>query len=61
MYSSPYLTEEERELIQRNYYTVAILPTEYQKDPSKAKEQLKRAKAILKKRKKELKKTTDST
>ena len=47
--------------MQRKYLTVAILPTEYHKDPSKAKEQLKRAKAILKKRKKELKKTTDST
>jgi len=61
VYVSPYLTEEERETMQRKYLTVAILPTEYHKDPSKAKEQLKRAKAILKKRKKELKKTTDST
>lgn len=56
IYTSTYLTEEERETMQRKYHTVAILPTEYHKDPSKAKEQLKRAKAILKKRKKELKK-----
>jgi hypothetical protein len=41
--------------MQRKYHTVAILPTEYQKDPSKAKKQLKRAKLILKKRKKEMK------
>lgn len=57
VYVSPYLTEEERETMQRKYHTVAILPTEYHKDPSKAKEQLKRTKAILKKRKKELKKS----
>ena len=55
VYSSPYLTEEERELIQRNYYTVAILPSEYHNDPPKAKEQLKRTRSILKKRKKEMK------
>jgi len=55
IYTSPYLTEEERENMQRKYHTVAILPTEYQKDPSKAKEQLKRAKLVLKKRKKEMK------
>ena len=47
--------------MRRNYYTVAILPTEYHTDLSKAKQQLKYTKAILKKRKKELKKTTDST
>lgn len=55
VYSSPYLTEEEREIIQRNYYTVAILPTEYHKDPSIAKKQLKRARATLKRRKREMK------
>ena len=56
VYSSPYLTEEEREIIQRNYYTVSILPAEYHNDPSKAKEQLGSTKAILKKRKRAMKK-----
>ena len=55
VYTSPYLTKEEREIMQRNYYTVAILPSEYHNDPQKAKEQLKRTRSILKKRKKEMK------
>ena len=55
VYTSPYLTEEEREIMQRNYHTVAILPTEYHNDPSKSKEQLRGTKAILKKRKREMK------
>ena len=56
VYSSPYLTEEERETIQRNYYTVSILPAEYHNDPSKAKEELGSTKAILKKRERAMKK-----
>lgn len=55
VYTSPYLTEEEREIMQRNYHTVAILPTEYHNDPPKSKEQLRGTKAILKKRKREMK------
>lgn len=34
VYSSPYLTEEEREKISRNVHTIAILPNEFEKDPN---------------------------
>ena len=53
VYSSPYLTEEEREKISRNVHTIAILPNEFDKDPKRVKEQIKKSKAILKERKKE--------
>ena len=53
VYSSPYLTEEEREKISRNVHTIAILPDEFEKDPKRVKEQIKKSKAILKERKKE--------
>ena len=55
VYSSPYLTEEEREKISRNVHTIAILPNEFDKDPKRVKEQIKKSKAILKERKKEAK------
>jgi hypothetical protein len=54
-YSSPYLSEKESKTMQRKYHTVAILPSEYHDNPLKAKEQLKRTKAILKKREREMK------
>ena len=53
VYSSPYLTDKEREKISRNVHTIAILPNEFDKDPKRVKEQIKNSKAILKERKKE--------
>jgi hypothetical protein len=53
VYSSPYLTDKEREKISRDVRTIAILPNEFDKDPKRVKEQIKNSKAILKERKKE--------
>ena len=53
-YSSPYLSEKGSKTMQRKYHTVAILPTDNHDNPLKVKEQLKRAKASLKKRKREM-------
>ena len=55
VYSSPYLTEEEWEKISQNVHIIAILPNEFDKDPKRVKEQLKKNKSILKERKKEAK------
>lgn len=52
VYSSPYLTHDERQAIQKNSHTIAILPDEFDTNPKQVKEQLKQAKAVLKKRKK---------
>ena len=54
VYSSPYLTEEEREKISRDIHTIAILPNEFDKAPKRVKEQIKKNKAILKERKKDV-------
>ena len=56
MYSSPFLTKEERQAIQRASHTIAILPDEYDKSPKRVKEIIKKNKVILKERKKEAKK-----
>ena len=56
VYSSPYLTDEEWDNISRDIHTIAILPDEFEKDPKRVKEQIKKSKAILKERKKEAKK-----
>ena len=56
VYSSPYLSKEERETLSRNCRTIAILPTEFDKNPKRVKEQLKHNIAILKKRKEEARK-----
>ena len=53
VYSSPYLTKKEKEKISRDVHTIAILPNEFNKDPKRVKEQIKKSKAILKERKKE--------
>ncbi len=53
IYSSPYLTKKEKEKISRDVHTIAILPNEFNKDPKRVKEQIKKSKAILKERKKE--------
>ena len=53
VYSSPYLTDKEREKISRDVHTIAILPNEFEKDSKRVKEQIKKSKAILKERKKE--------
>lgn len=53
VYSSPYLTEEEWDNISRDIHAIAILPNEFDKDPKRVKEQIKKSKAILKERKKE--------
>lgn len=58
VYSSPYLTEEEWEKISQNVHIIAILPNEFDKDPKRVKEQLKKNKSILKERKKEAKSTS---
>ena len=58
VYSSPYLSEEERETLSRNCRTIAILPTEFDKDPKRVKEQIKKNRSILKERKKEAKSTS---
>ena len=55
IYSSPYLTKKEKEKISRDVHTIAILPNEFDKDPKRVKEQIKKSKAILKERKKEAK------
>lgn len=55
VYSSPYLTDEEWDNISRDIHTIAILPDEFEKDPKRVKEQIKKSKAILKERKKEAK------
>jgi hypothetical protein len=53
VYSSPYLTKEEKEKLSRDVHTIAILPNEFDKDPKRVKERIKKSKAILKERKKE--------
>ena len=53
VYSSPYLTEEEWKNISQDIHTIAILPNEFDKDPKRVKEQIKKSNAILKERKKE--------
>jgi hypothetical protein len=53
VYSSPYLTEEEWVNISQDIHAIAILPNEFDKDPKRVKEQIKKSKAILKERKKE--------
>ncbi len=58
VYSSPYLSEEERETLSRNCRTIAILPTEFDKNPKRVKEQIKKNRSILKERKKEAKSTS---
>ena len=58
VYSSPYLSEEERETLSRNCRTIAILPTEFDKNPKRVKEQIKKSRSILKERKKEAKSTS---
>ena len=58
VYSSQYLTEEEWEKISQNVHIIAILPNEFDKDPKRVKEQLKKNKSILKERKKEAKSTS---
>lgn len=50
---SALLTEEEREKISRDIHTIAILPNEFDKNPKRVKEQIKKSKSILKERKKE--------
>ena len=55
VYSSPYLTDEEWEKIARDVHTIAILPNEFDMDPKRVKEQIKKNKGILKERKKEAK------
>ena len=55
IYSSPYLSKEERETLALNCSTIAILPTEFDKNPKQVKEQLKHYNSILKKRKEEAK------
>ena len=59
VYSSPYLIEEEWEKISQNVHIIAILPNEFDKDPKRVKEQLKKNKSILKERKKEAKSTSE--
>lgn len=58
VYSSPYLSKEERETLSRNCRTIAILPTEFDKNPKRVKEQIKKNRSILKERKKEAKSTS---
>ena len=58
VYSSPYLTDEEWDKISRDVHTVAILPNEFDKDPKRVKEQIKKSKAILKERKKDARSTS---
>jgi hypothetical protein len=55
VYSSPYLTDEEWDKISRDVHTIAILPNEFDMDPKRVKEQIKKNKGILKERKKEAK------
>ena len=55
VYSSPYLTDKEREKISRDVHAIAILPNEFEKESKLIKEQIKKSKAILKERKKEKK------
>ena len=55
VYSPPYLYQEERETLSRNCRTIAILPTEFEKNPKRVKEQIKKNKNILKERKKKQK------
>jgi hypothetical protein len=38
VYSSPYLTKEEKEKLSRDVHTIAILPNEFDKDPKRVKE-----------------------
>lgn len=53
VYSSPYLSKEERETLSRNCRIIAILPNEFDKNPKRVKEQIKKNTIILKERKKE--------
>ena len=55
VYSSPYLTDEEWDKISRDVHTIAILPNEFDMDPKRVKERIKKNKGILKERKKEAK------
>ena len=45
VYSSPFLTKEGRQAIQRNSHTIAILPDEFDKNPKRIKERKKKHKA----------------
>ena len=56
LFTSDYLTAEEKANLERKAGYTGILPQSYYKDPFGAQEQLKRNKAILKKREKEAKK-----
>ena len=56
LYTSDYLTAEEKARLERNAGYTGILPQNYYKDPIGAQERLKRNKAILKKREREAKK-----
>lgn len=56
LYTSDYLTAEEKARLERNAGYTGILPQDYYKDPIGAQERLKRNKAILKKREREAKK-----
>ena len=51
--TSEYLTSEEKEQITHNSLSIAILPSNYRKDPERAQIKLKEYKRILKNRKKE--------
>lgn len=53
IYSSEYLTSEEKEYIKNNSYPFALLPVNYRKDPERAQIKLKENKRILKNRMKE--------
>ena len=53
LFTSDYLTAEEKARLERNAGYTGILPQDYYKDPIGAQEQLKRNKAILKKRERE--------
>lgn len=48
VFSSPYLSDEEREILSRKCRTITVLPTEFDKNPKRVKEQIKKSKRILK-------------
>ena len=53
VYSSQYLTPEEKDQLKHSSISTGILPTYYHKDPEKARQQLKRNRRILKQRQKQ--------
>lgn len=56
LYTSPYLTSEEKTNLERNAGVTAILPLNYHDDPTTARLQLQQKERILKQRKKEARK-----